>query len=1396
MEISRSESVGLSTGEVDSGFPGHPRQTQRINMKSSGAAVSAGAALTLCLMAHSAVGAVTPYSWIRAGEANNVFLDSSGNGKNFNAGFSSGCVAGAGGGGNPAAVIVPIGAGGPLGPSGAISTSATRWGSFGCANSGMWLQGPNNTVPTPDLWSLPATNWVMEAWVLPVNDGASGFHTASQFLSTGSPHFGGRPGGAAFRTQYNPGDNTITISAHSIGPAGADNFVIGEPVVTDTNRWIHVAVVNDNGVTTFYTNGVASGSSTNGVTAPSGVPYIGSGEDTGTPFDGYLDEIRYSTFAPAQFQVTDLLLRPAGPNIIGQPQSATVWAGGAAPFEVQTAFDVTTTYQWQRGGAEIFGETSPELFLSSVAVADSGSVFNVVVSNSGIDLTSSNATLTVAPVQTANVDFYRAAVNGESSLVAYFPVDGSTGLTVANTEDPTHEGTLSFSGGYDGRTNRAFGERALRFTGNNEVTVAADPRYEFASGAGTVEAIVYLAGPSAAGNATIFSVATSPTAAYYQVQASRDGSALVYKNDILAQALSWPVPVSLLGRFAHVAMVFGDNTVTAYVDGQSLGSKPHSNFGAATGLQANIGSSGRDFNGVLQDPWVGTVDELAIYGSALSANTIAVHNSRFIYGTAVTAPTIDSVPTGTKTLLAGGAPVFRVRASGTAPLSYQWKRNGVAVAGNPSAATANLTLNNSTAAMSGDYTVTVSNPIGEVTSTAFTVNFTAAPDLYSSYVLSNNPSAYWRLNETGGTTLIDSAGGIDGAYATTVDRNVAGAPGVGDPAAHFSGGGTPVPNAIVPYTPTLNPTGPFTIEFWVKPDQSGQNSRAVIGNQNRNTGRAGYAVYQGFNGNFWEAHLGYADTVLFIQGQTPPVAGRWDHIAVTWDGVNTSRIYVNGRDETSPGSTVNGPHRPNLSVPLEIASRFGGGIPYPGTIDEIAFYNHQLTPEQIEQHWSVSWAPAQVVTQPTNVPNALEATTITLFAVVSGYPNTYQWFKDFSPLAATTNPDGTPHYPQGVNSTNLVISQVTPADAGVYQLVISNRLGDLETVEVTVNVDLDMSPPTVSFVTADSSMNRVRVKFSRPVTPETAGVAANYALSGGVTATNVVLTTDPSLVDVVTTSLTPGTQYNLVVTGVRDTRTSQNLIGPNNTSFMSYVRTPGVLAWDYYERIPGTSVEALQASPRFPDGVYTNGVLTNFSTMPLTGGDLNGNPGFGPQNLGSDYGLKVYGWITPTVGGNYTFFLRSDDASQLWLSTSDDPATKEQIAVENGCCQPFQETGPQTSTAKALVAGQRYYIEALNKEAGGGDYLEVAWRLEGDTTAAANLRPIAGSFLSANAPVSAPRFNTVVRNAGQLTISWTGSGILQESSDLRNWAPVAGNPAGSYSVTPAPGTVRFYRLAP
>src|SRR6185503_17236865 len=196
---------------------------------------------------------------------------------------------------------------------------------------------------------------------------------------------------------------------------------------------------------------------------------------------------------------------------------------------------------------------------------------------------------------------------------------------------------------------------------------------------------------------------------------------------------------------------------------------------------------------------------------------------------------------------------------------------------------------------------------------------------------------------------------------------------------------------------------------------------------------------------------------------------------------------------------------PNLEVPLEIGSRFGGGVPYAGTIDEVAFYNRALTPAQIQQHWSMSWLAPWITQQPPATLAGFEPDPAIITAAAAGYPNTYQWFKDGQPLTPETNPDGSQHY-QDTNSTVLTITQSTPKDNGRYHLEVFNPLGNTASTPTVLTVLPDLSQPKVVHVTADSSMFRVRVTFDRWVTPETASVFDNYTFTGGVTANNVALT--------------------------------------------------------------------------------------------------------------------------------------------------------------------------------------------------------------------------------------------------------------------------------------------------
>jgi len=77
-------------------------------------------------------------------------------------------------------------------------------------------------------------------------------------------------------------------------------------------------------------------------------------------------------------------------------------------------------------------------------------------------------------------------------------------------------------------------------------------------------------------------------------------------------------------------------------------------------------------------------------------------------------PSITSQPQNVRTN-EGNMATFTVAASGTGPLSYQWRFNAVNIPGATSAA---LILNNIRAADNGDYSVVVSNPAGSVASAA------------------------------------------------------------------------------------------------------------------------------------------------------------------------------------------------------------------------------------------------------------------------------------------------------------------------------------------------------------------------------------------------------------------------------------------------------------------------------------------------------------------------------------------------------------------------------------------------------------------------------------------------------------------------------------------------------
>jgi hypothetical protein len=102
--------------------------------------------------------------------------------------------------------------------------------------------------------------------------------------------------------------------------------------------------------------------------------------------------------------------------------------------------------------------------------------------------------------------------------------------------------------------------------------------------------------------------------------------------------------------------------------------------------------------------------------------------------------------------------------------------------------------------------------------------------------------------------------------------------------------------------------------------------------------------------------------------------------------------------------------------------------------------------------------------------------------------------------------------------------------------------------------------------------------------------------------------------------------------------------------------------------------------------------------------------------LGDHYGTRIRGYIVPPTTGNYTFWIASDDQSELWISTDDQPANlvrRAYVLTYTGWKQWTVEPN-QRSPILALTAGQTYYFEAIQRDYNGGDNLSVGWFKPGD----------------------------------------------------------------------------------
>lgn len=372
--------------------------------------------------------------------------------------------------------------------------------------------------------------------------------------------------------------------------------------------------------------------------------------------------------------------------------------------------------------------------------------------------------------------------------------------------------------------------------------------------------------------------------------------------------------------------------------------------------------------------------------------------------------------------------------------------------------------------------------------------------------------------------------------------------------------------------------------------------------------------------------------------------------------------------------------------------------------------------------------PPTFLTQPTNL-NPIELDTATFAATVSGSaPVFFQWyFNGSTALAGQTN-------------SSLVIPDAPLSAAGTYEMVASNFMGVVTSSVVTLTIVQDAFAPTLAMATGDATLNRASVTFSERVTGATGTNLANYVIRDATGATlpiaSATLFTDRKTVVFATAPQTPGLVYTVTVNHVTDISPQANMIAADSQiNFTGWVETPFTLLAEIFTGLSNSDVASLTNSTKFqlnqPDyRFYLSKFYWRSSEMlPAAGLD--------------NYGSRISGFFIPPSNGLYRFFLASDEASQLFLNPSatgsDNPAGKVLIARNDAARAYYTNNDASMSTNLYLVGGQRYYIEALQKDGTGDDSLAVTYRgVPDDVTLPA---PPAGTVPSIES-ISGPALST------------------------------------------------------
>lgn len=231
---------------------------------------------------------------------------------------------------------------------------------------------------------------------------------------------------------------------------------------------------------------------------------------------------------------------------------------------------------------------------------------------------------------------------------------------------------------------------------------------------------------------------------------------------------------------------------------------------------------------------------------------------------------------------------------------------------------------------------------------------------YESVIRATGPLAYWRLNETVGSTAADATGhGNDGTYIGDLTLGATGAIR-SDPASksvYLNPHQLSTPTGYVlvgnPFAVSAEFAGnaPFSLEAWIKPVIIDAQPRGVVSNiLMGDAGKEGYVLYVG-GGEGLDFSRFDNGTEHFVRDAGAVSELAWQYVVATYDGT-TSILYVDG---SAIAQVTDSLSIPSFSCTFNLgATHCGTSGFFEGYLGEVAVYGTALDAGTVLHHFNVA----------------------------------------------------------------------------------------------------------------------------------------------------------------------------------------------------------------------------------------------------------------------------------------------------------------------------------------------------------------------------------------------------------------------------------------------------------